>query len=75
MRNVALQGELVRLVIVPRARRLEYSEAGRIQDNGGSTNRAVLLRLLCIDVQNVEGVLELVCYFHPPFPIRLESAV
>ena len=36
---------------------------------------AALLRFPRIDVQNVEGVLELVHYFHPPFPIRLEFAV
>ena len=36
---------------------------------------ATLLWFLCIDVQDIERVLELVHHFHPPFPIRLEPAV
>jgi hypothetical protein len=36
---------------------------------------SLLLGFLCIDVQHIKRIGELVCYFHAPFPSRLEFAV
>jgi hypothetical protein len=53
----------------------DAAERGLSEGTESFRVRLWLLWLFCVDVQDVERVFKLVCYFHAPFPTRRELSV